>query len=68
MFSKVNLRQFVSIDSADVTWVYYFEPVRGVRNKIWLTKHDIKTTIAKNAEKAQEWLFIRYSSCMYVMA
>lgn len=35
MFLKYNERQFANVVTDDETWIYYFEPVRKVGNKIW---------------------------------
>lgn len=41
MFPKFNQRQFANtcIVTVDELWVHYFQPVRTVGNKIWLTNY-----------------------------
>lgn len=38
-FPKYNQRRYAYIATGDETWVYYFEPVGKIGNKISLTKH-----------------------------
>ena len=43
-------------------WVYYFEPVRKVSNKIWATKHSRRPIIAKRSLSARKvWYTIFFS-------
>ena len=38
IFPKYDEKKFANVVTSDETWVYYFEPVRKVTNKIWATK------------------------------
>ena len=43
-------------------WIYYFEPVRKVSNKIWATKHSRRPTIAKWSLSARKvWYAVFFS-------
>ena len=49
MFPKYDKKQFANVVTGDETWVHYFEPVRKVSNKIWVTKHSKRPIIAKRS-------------------
>jgi histone-lysine N-methyltransferase SETMAR len=52
MFPKYDKKQFANVVTGDETWVYYFEPVRKVSNKIWATKHNKRQIIVKRSLSA----------------
>ena len=54
MFQTCDKMQFGNVVTADEIWVYYFEPVRKVSNKIWATKHSRRPIIAKRSLSAKE--------------
>ena len=49
VYPKYDKKQFANVVTGDETWVYYFEPVRKVSNKIWATKHSKRPIIAKRS-------------------
>ena len=51
MFPKYDKKQFANVVTGDETWIYYFEPVRKVSNKIWATKNSKRPIIAKREYK-----------------
>lgn len=52
-----NHRQFTNIVTGDKTLVHFFEPVRQIRNKIWLTKHGRLHVVLKELyEKRREFI------------
>ena len=46
-FPRFNQRQFANIIIGDETWVHYFEPVKKIGNKIWLSKHGIRPVVQR---------------------
>lgn len=62
-FPKFNQRQFANIVTGDETWVHYFEPVRKVGNKIWLTKHGRRPVVAKKTMSTKKVLYAIFFSC-----
>lgn len=63
MFPNFNQRQFANIVTGDETWVHYFEPVRKVGNKIWLTKHGRRPVVAKRTMSTKKVLYCIFFSC-----
>ena len=49
MFQTYDKKQFANVVAGDENWVYYFEPVRMVSNKIWATKHSRRQIIVKRS-------------------
>ena len=62
MFPKYVKKHFVNFVTGDETWVYYFEPVRKVSNKIWATKHSKRSIIAKRSLSAKKVLYAIFFS------
>ena len=52
-FKLVTKSSFANVGTDDENWVYYFEPVRKVSNKIWATKHSRRPLIAKRSLSAK---------------
>ena len=63
MFPNFNQRQFANIVTGDETWVHYFEPVRKVGNKIWLSKHGRRPVVAKRTMSTKKVLYCIFFSC-----
>ncbi|XP_062582211.1 histone-lysine N-methyltransferase SETMAR-like [Saccostrea cucullata] len=63
MFPNFNQRQFANIVTGDETWVHYFEPVRKVGNKLWLTKHGRRPVVAKRTMSTKKVLYCIFFSC-----
>ena len=62
MFQTCDKMQFDNVVTGDENWVYYFEPVRKVSNKIWATKHSRCPIIAKRSLSAKKvWYAIFFS-------
>ena len=62
MFQTFDKKQFGNVITDDENWVYYFEPVRKVSNKIWATKHSRRPIIAKRSLSAKKvWYAIFFS-------
>ena len=62
MFLTCEKKQLANVVSCDENWVYYFEPVRKVSNKIWATKHSKRPIIAKRSLSARKaWYAIFFS-------
>ena len=62
MFQTYVKKQFANVVTGDENWVYHFEPVRKVSNKIWATKHSRRTIIAKRFLSAKKiWYAIFFS-------
>ena len=57
MFPKYDKKQFASVVTGDESWVYYFEPIRKVSNKIWATKHSKRPIIAKRSLSTKKVLY-----------
>ena len=53
--------QFTNVVTGDENWVYYFQPVRKVSNKIWATKHSRRPIIPKRSLSAKVWYAIFFS-------
>ena len=62
MFPKYDKKQFANVVTGDETWVYYFEPVRKVSNKIWATKHSKRPIIAKRSLSTKKVLYAIFFS------
>ena len=62
MFPKYDKKQFANVATGDETWVYYFEPVRKVSNKIWATKHSKRPIIAKRSLSTKTVLYAIFFS------
>ena len=54
MFQTCDKKQFGNVVTGDENWVYYFEPVRKVSNKIWANKHSRRQIIAKRSLSAKK--------------
>ena len=62
MFQTYDKKQFANVVTGDENWVYYFEPVRKVNNKIWATKHSRRPIIVKRSLSAKKvWYAIFFS-------
>ena len=62
MFQTYDKKQFANVVAGDENWVYYFELVRKVSNKIWATKHSIRPIIVKRSLNARKvWYAIFFS-------
>ena len=62
MFQTCDKKQFGNVVTGEEIWVYYFEPVRKVTNKIWATKHSRRPVIAKQSLRAKMvWYAIFFS-------
>ena len=62
MFQTCDKKQFGNAVTGDENWVYYFELVRKVSNKIWATKHSRRQIIAKRSLSAKKvWYAIFFS-------
>ena len=48
--------EIVNIVNGEETWMHFFEPVRKVGNKIWLTKHGRQLIVAKRAQRSYSML------------
>ena len=55
-------KQFANFVTGDETWVYHFEPVRKVSNKILPTKHSKRPIIAKRFLSAKKDLYAIFFS------
>ena len=62
MFPKYNKKLFANVVTGDETWVHYFEPVRKVSNKIWVTKHSKRPIIAKHSLSTKKVLYAIFFS------
>ena len=62
MFPKYDKKHFANFSTGDETWVYYFEPVRKVSNKIWAPKHSKRPIIAKPPLSAKKILYAIFFS------
>ena len=62
MFPAYDKKQFANVVTGDETWVYYFEPVRKVSNKIWATKHNKRPIIDKRSLSAKKGLYAIFLS------
>ena len=54
MFLTCDKKQFANIVTCDENWVYHFEPVRKVSNKIWATKHSRSPIISQRSLSARK--------------
>ena len=54
MFQTCDKKQFGNVVTGDENWVYYFEPVGRVSNKIWATKHSRRPIIATRSMSAKK--------------
>ena len=54
MFQFCDKKQFGNVVTGDENWVYYFQPVRKVSNKVWATKHSRRPIIAKRSLSAKK--------------
>ena len=62
MFLTCDKKQLANVVRCDENWVYCFEPVRKVSNKIWATKHSRRPIIAKQSLSASKvWYAIFFS-------
>ena len=61
-FQNMTKRQFANVVTGDEIWVYYFEPVRKVSNRIWATKHSKRPIIAKRSLSAKKVLYAIFFS------
>ena len=63
MFQTYDIKQFANVATGDENWVYYFEPVRKVSNKISTTKHSRRPIIVKRSLSARKiWYAIFFSA------
>ena len=49
MFQTCDKKQFANVVTGNENWIYYFEPVRKISNKIWAFKHSRRPIIAKRS-------------------
>ena len=62
MFLTCDKKQLANVATCDENWVYYFEPIRKVSNKIWDTKHSRCPIIAKQSLSTRKaWYAIFFS-------
>ena len=62
MFQTCDKKQFGNVVTGDENWVYYFEPVRKVSNKIWATKQSRRPIIDKRPLGAKKvWYAVFFS-------
>ena len=62
MFQTHDKKQFANVVAGDENWVYYFELVRKVSNKIWATKHSRRPIIVKRSLSVRKvWYAIFFS-------
>ena len=62
MFLTCDKKQFANVVTCDENWVYCFEPVRKVSNKISATKYSRRPIIAKQSLSARKvWYAIFFS-------
>ena len=62
MFQTCDKKQVANVVTGDKNWVYYFEPVRKLSNKIWVSKHSRRPIIAKRSLSARKvWYAIFFS-------
>ena len=62
MFQTCDKKQFANVVTGGENWVYYFEHVRKVSNKIWATKHSKRPFVAKRSLSARQvWYAIFFS-------
>ena len=52
MFQTYDKKQFANVAAGDENWVYYFEPVRKVGNKILAAIHSRRPIIFKRSLSA----------------
>ena len=57
-FKTYDKKQFANVVAGDENWVYYFEPVRKVSNKIWATKHSRRPIIVKRSLSARKVWYV----------
>ena len=55
MFQTCDKKQFANVVTGDENWVYNFEPVRKLSNKIWASKHSRRPMIAKRSLSARKF-------------
>ena len=61
-FQTYEIKQFAIVVAGDENWVYYFEPVRKVSNKISATRHSIGPIIVKQSLSGRKvWYAIFFS-------
>ena len=62
MFQTCDKKQFANVVTGDENWIYYFEPVRKLSNKIWASKHSRRPIISKRSSSARKvWYAIFFS-------
>ena len=64
-FPKFNERQFANVVTNEETWVHYFDPVRKIGNKIWLSKYGRRSEVAERTMSKKRSLML-YSSYVTV--
>ena len=62
IFLTCDKKQFANVATCDENWVYYFEPVRKVSNKVWATKHSRRPIIAKWSLSARKVWYANFYS------
>ena len=53
IFPTYDKKQFADVVTGDETWVHYFEPLRKVSNKIWVTELSKRPIIAEPSLSAK---------------
>ena len=62
MIQTCDKKQFANVVTGDENWIYYFEPVRKLSNKIWASKQSRRPIIAKRSLSARKvWYAIFFS-------
>ena len=62
MFQTYDKKQFANVVAGDENWVYYFEQVRKVSNKISATKHSRRPiTVKRSLSVRKVWYVIFFS-------
>ena len=62
MFQTYDKKQFANAVPGDENWVYYFEPIRKVSNKISATKHSIRPILVKWSLSTRKVLYAIFFS------
>lgn len=49
--------------TGDETWIYYFEPQRKIKNKVWIDQNRNRPIIAKRSQSAKKVLYAIFFNC-----
>ena len=58
VFPKYSKKSFNNLETADKTWVYYFEPKRKCSYRVWATKIAVRLSIAKRQRMVKKELYV----------